>query len=117
MHYKVLLDTPLHIMTTCLLVGVYQLSPDASSFKESLWLLKVKNQAFISFPMRVFQGRDLGLLLFGRFGWYRAPFGAWRVSACAHASTSGSSFQVCPSGPLSPLLTQTAAGQLILLYS
>lgn len=99
-HYSILLDTPLHIMTTCLLFGVYQLSPDVSSFQESLWLLKMKNRAFISFPMWVLQGRDLGLRLFGGFGWYHAPPRSCCVSACAHANTSGSSSQGCPSGPV-----------------
>lgn len=45
MHYNVFLDTPVHIMTTCLLLGVYQLSPYVSSFQENLCLLKMKNQS------------------------------------------------------------------------
>lgn len=68
-------------------------------------VIEDEEPSFISFPMRVLQGRDLGLRLFGGFGWYHAPLRARRVSACAHADTSGSSSQVCPSGPQLPLST------------
>lgn len=83
MLYNVLLDTPLNTMTTFLLGGVYQLFPDVSSFQESLWLLKMKQQAFMSLPMWVFQegGCDsfclVGITHFLEHG----------LSACAHGST------------------------------